>query len=99
MTPLNPEGTSVWPLSFTPHATTRPSVFNATLCRTPAAIATTPVNPLGTVACPDQCPPGNESRLLPQPTTVPSLLNAKLCRFPAAIETALSSPEGVEAAP
>jgi len=51
-----------------PHALSEPSAFNACELSHPAVIATTLLNPAGTVACPLE--------LEPHATTVPSAFNA-----------------------
>jgi hypothetical protein len=63
------------------------SAVDVGLSRDPVAIAITPVNPAGIVACP--------SVLLPQPTTVPLLLSARLNRNPAAIAVTLVNSVGI----
>src|SRR5207247_8605174 len=70
---------SAWaPRAPQPHATAGASLFDARR-GPPAAIAVTPVRPLGTSHCPESWPTPQ-----PQATTVPSLFNATLCAPPAA---------------
>ena len=61
-----------------------PSLFKATVCEFPAAIATTSLSPKGTLTWPPELPP--------HATTVPSLFKATVCEFPAAIATTLRKP-------
>src|SRR5947208_2642781 len=58
------------------------------LCESPAATATTPVSPLGTVHWP------KSSKPQPQATTVPSLFTARLLPGPAAIAVTPERPLG-----
>src|SRR3954451_13841118 len=62
---LNPAGGVAWPLAFNPQPASVPSFFMARAWLPPAAIATTLLNPCGTVVA-------------PQPTTVPSPFRARL---------------------
>ena len=52
-----PAGTEICPKLLAPQTITVPSSFNATVLRSPAAIALTPERPSGTVVCPKKLIP------------------------------------------
>ena len=89
---LNPADTLAWPNSFSPHATTVPSLTNARLCPLPVAMATTLLKPVGTAVSP-------MTELTPHAITVPSAFKATLCRLPQLTATTLLNPPGTSDSP